>query len=511
MKGANEMKNQRAISQAKPASRTASHRPRAAQPHGERTRLACRFRRLAENFVPPISSRGKEGQNGDTRVWAGRPNQHAGRVRSPFLSPRPWKLLAAPLAQVITCLLFFIAAFLLIPALVAADWPTYQHDAQRSGVTAEALALPLAPAWTFPKAAQTVVPAWPAEAEFDEYAKGPKLKPRFTFDRFDNVAVVGDRVFVGVAGAHAVRCLAATNGQPRWTFFADGPVRMAPTVAAGRVFFGADDGAAYCLEADTGSLVWKCVAAGSDNRLVPNDGRFVSPYAVRSGVVVADGTAYFGAGLFPSEGAWLCAVDAGNGEATGSGRWRKRFVNEGSFQGALLLTPERIVMPGGRSNPWLFDRATGALSGQFKDKKAMGTFAVLAGNSLLFGPASRGGAQLSEAGFDFKNVATYANATAAVVNADRIFLTSDTSLSALDRVTRKKVWSTTAAHPLALILAGETLFAGGDGEVAAFSAKTGEKVWSSPVPGAAGGLAVAHGRLYVSNDRGQVIAFATTP
>ena len=108
-------------------------------------------------------------------------------------------------------------------------------------------------------------------------------------------------------------------------------------------------------------------------------------------------------------------------------------------------------------------------------------------------------------------MATYANATAAVVNADRIFLTSDTSVSALDRATRKKAWSTTAAHPLALILAGETLFAGGDGEVAAFSAKTGEKVWSSPVPGAAGGLAVANGRLYVSNDRGQVIAFATAP
>ena len=57
---------------------------RTAQRRGERTPLACRFRRLAKNFVPLTFLCGEESQNGDTPVWAGRPNRHAGRVRSPF-------------------------------------------------------------------------------------------------------------------------------------------------------------------------------------------------------------------------------------------------------------------------------------------------------------------------------------------------------------------------------------------------------------------------------------------
>jgi outer membrane protein assembly factor BamB len=58
-----------------------------------------------------------------------------------------------------------------------------------------------------------------------------------------------------------------------------------------------------------------------------------------------------------------------------------------------------------------------------------------------------------------------------------------------------------------LILAGETLFAGGDDLVVAFDAATGTKRWSAPVTGKAHGLAVAHGRLFVSTDRGTIHCF----
>ena len=63
----------------------------AAQPHGKRTPLACGFRRPAENLVPQTFSRGnaatiawKCDDQCETMVWAGRPNRHAGRVRSPL-------------------------------------------------------------------------------------------------------------------------------------------------------------------------------------------------------------------------------------------------------------------------------------------------------------------------------------------------------------------------------------------------------------------------------------------
>jgi hypothetical protein len=50
---------------------------------GERTPLACGFRRPAENFVPQILSLGRGVT--PTKAWASRPRRHAGRVRSHFL------------------------------------------------------------------------------------------------------------------------------------------------------------------------------------------------------------------------------------------------------------------------------------------------------------------------------------------------------------------------------------------------------------------------------------------
>jgi len=47
----------------------------------------------------------------------------------------------------------------------AADWPTYMHDGNRSGVTAEQLDVNLVKAWVFPK----ILP--PQEAWADEVKK----------------------------------------------------------------------------------------------------------------------------------------------------------------------------------------------------------------------------------------------------------------------------------------------------------------------------------------------------
>ena len=40
----------------------------------------------------------------------------------------------------------------------------------------------------------------------------------------------------------------------------------------------------------------------------------MSVWPVRTGVVVENGVAYFGAGLFPQEGQYLCAVSAADGK-----------------------------------------------------------------------------------------------------------------------------------------------------------------------------------------------------
>jgi outer membrane protein assembly factor BamB len=397
---------------------------------------------------------------------------------------------------------FTYHALLLALSAAAADWPAYMHDNQRSGVSDEQLDQALALAWVYPRT-QPPARAWADEAKFDYYvgsARQQPLKPRLVFDGVNHVVAAGNLVFFGSCTEHTVNCLDATTGQLKWSFFTDGPVRLAPTFAGGRVYAGSDDGGAYCLEAATGALLWKYTAA-TDNRLLPNNGQFVSPFAVRSAVAVEDGVAYFAAGFLPSEGVYLCAVDALTGRRTTGRHWQQFFLNQLSLQGYVLLSPTRVYVPGSRSNPWYFDRATGALLGQCRSD-ALGTFALLAGNSLFYGPAARAGAAIREEGV------AYYTGNALVVTTNCTYLLSDTSLCALARPSRTNVWTKPANYPYALILAGQTLYAGGQNEVAAFNAGNGEKLWTGRVRGQAGGLAVANGKLYVSTDAGLIHAFA---
>ena len=59
----------------------------------------------------------------------------------------------------------------------------------------------------------------------------------------------------------------------------------------------------------------------------------------------------------------------------------------------------------------------------------------------------------------------------------------------------------TAGQPAALILAGRQAIVGGQDCVLAVDLDTHTVAWNLPVEGAAYGLAVADGRLYVSTDR----------
>jgi outer membrane protein assembly factor BamB len=215
--------------------------------------------------------------------------------------------------------------------------------------------------------------------------------------------------------------------------------------------------------------------------------------------------AYFTSGFFPHEGVFLCAVDAATGTKTTANHWQRSVTGTAALQGYLLLSPTKIFMPGSRSSPYYFDRNTGSSLGQYSG--AMGTYALLAGNSFFYGPAARGGGQITEGGLAGDTIASHNGGNAIVVTATRTYLLGDTALSALDRTTRATVWSKSANHPYALILAGPTLFAGGENEVAAFDSGTGNKIWSSPVNGSAYGLAVANGRLFVSTDTGYIYSF----
>jgi len=409
-----------------------------------------------------------------------------------------------------TFYLISISWFFAVGSAVAEDWPTYMHDANRSGVTSESLGHNLVKAWVFPK----ILPpqeAWQDEAKKDDSVSTGSQRPfkeRTVFDRANHLAIVNGMVYIASATEHTVQCLDAVTGEVKWIFFAGGPVRMAPTVVDGKVYVGADNGTVYCLNAVTGDELWAYTAAGSKNYLVPNNGRAVSPWAVRSGVLVDGGLAYFASGIFPSEGVYLTALSA----ETGVKQWQTEHVNQGTMQGYMLMSPTRIFVPNGRGNPYYYSRSNGAKLGQYSDREASGTFALLVGNSLYFGRAGRTQGELAEGnatGGDI--IAKIADGNAIVVDNDINYLLYDTKIEAKKRSDGSLLWSKNVTFPHTMIVTGNTVYAGGDDRVAGFDRTTGNQVWSAPVTGKALGLAVSAGKLFVSTDRGLLYAFTPRP
>ncbi|MCX7886441.1 MAG: PQQ-binding-like beta-propeller repeat protein [Verrucomicrobiae bacterium] len=265
----------------------------------------------------------------------------------------------------------------------AEDWPTYRHDNGRTAVTREKLPLPLSEAWVF-QARHAPSPAW--EPPRAEPVEGILELPRVRFDDAYHVVSAGDAVYFGSSSDCKVYCLEAASGRVRWTFFTGGPVRLAPTVVRGLVYVGSDDGNVYCLSAADGAVVWQRRVGPRDERLLGH-GRMISRWPIRTGVLVEGDIAYYGAGLFPSEGVYLEAVRAADGQLI----WRNDTGGEAtgsrlSYQGYLLASAAHLIVPQGRATPALFDRSNGKLIAQPTFGKTIGgTDAWLVNDTLYTG------------------------------------------------------------------------------------------------------------------------------
>jgi len=279
--------------------------------------------------------------------------------------------------SIITAALAVIAA---TGVVSAEDWPMYRHDIRRSGITTDALGADLSLAWTFIPVRGPEV-AWPDSR---------KEKPRTQFDEVFQVAVSGGKVFFGSSSDNKVYALHAATGEVVWTAFTGGPIRCAPTVCEGKVYIGSDDGYAYCLDASTGAVLWRVRIAFVDRRVVGNE-KMISLWPVRTGVLVDGGVAYFGAGVFPHEGTFVCAVNADTGAAI----WRNDTCGEEGAhleyggmtpQGYALASESVLYVPSGRAMPGAFDRATGEfLYYCSPGGKIGGTWALVVGDRMVAG------------------------------------------------------------------------------------------------------------------------------
>ena len=146
------------------------------------------------------------------------------------------------------------------------DWPTYRHDAGRSGFTPSPVPVDLKRAWQ------------------------SELGGRLT-----SVVIAGGKVFVARVDAHTLHALDADSGEALWTFTAGGRIDSPPTIYEGRALFGSADGSVYCLRASDGALVWRFRAAPQDRRLVAFE-QVESVWPVPGSVLVEDGVLYCVAG-----------------------------------------------------------------------------------------------------------------------------------------------------------------------------------------------------------------------
>jgi outer membrane protein assembly factor BamB len=449
----------------------------------------------------------------------------------------------------------FLAAIvgLLLPSscVVGEDWPTYLKDNTRVGVTSESLSFPLQLQWRFqPDAAPQS--AW--EGPRSEPIEGMVMKHRARFDDAHHVAVVGDRVFFGSAVDHQVRCVDAATGQIVWRIFTGGPVRLAPTVHEGRVYFGSDDGCAYCVNAATGQEIWKLRVGPRNERLLAR-GHMISRWPVRTGILIADDVAYFGAGIFPHETVYLCAADARTGELL----WKNDRISQRdagrddlSPQGYLLANEELLFVPSGNSLPAAFDRKTG--EHVFKKSygwrntaggEVGGTQALLS-DGQLYSAGSHHFLALNErtgaAGFayipgrqlSFRGTKAYIATGKEVIAVDREehrlatlkrqeiyatrngFRNDQAKLAEIDRQMDELaqggiLWRMPFEAESSIALTGNSVLIGGMEEVRAFDLDDGREIWKARLDGEVRGLAVAGGRLVASTTTGSIYTFANNP
>ena len=222
------------------------------------------------------------------------------------------------------------------------DWPTYRHDDQRTGRFPNDLKLPLHPIWVH-HAQHPPKPAWPGTAQSDFWRKrSTPEKPLVEFDKAYHVVAADNRVLYGTSADDKLVCLDLESGKKQWQFFAEGPIRLAPTIVEQRVVFGSDDGFIYCLNLNNGDRLWRQAAVDNQGKRRPGNGRIIGKYPVRSGVVVRDDAIYYAAGLFPKQGTWHGAL------ALADGRRLDNKPLNASPQGYLHEREGKLFAPTGR-------------------------------------------------------------------------------------------------------------------------------------------------------------------
>ncbi|MBA4388309.1 MAG: hypothetical protein C0404_10035 [Verrucomicrobia bacterium] len=246
-----------------------------------------------------------------------------------------------------------------------ADWPQWRADEYRKGIGGGNVPDDLHLQWR--RDVPAPVQAWTSQ----EY---------MLFDLAYRPVVLGKTLFVGMSANDTLTAYDTDTGAQKWRFYSGSAVRCAPvaygTGTTAKVCFGSDDGYLYCLKAMNGSLVWKHRAGPSDRKAMLS-GRLGSVWPVRGGPVYHDGKIYFAAGLWTFEGQFMYCLDAetgavvwknrelsGNECGTPSGGGHTELMLGLCPQGQITFAYDnsRFFVPSSKHPAAIVDPATGVIA-----------------------------------------------------------------------------------------------------------------------------------------------------
>ena len=394
----------------------------------------------------------------------------------------------------------------------ANDWPMWRSDAGRTAVNRENLPERLYPAWARVEAARK--PVWDDPLNHDLMA----------YDRiFEPVAKDG-RLVVTFNDSDKVVAFNIATGDEIWTFYTEAPVRFPAVIDEESVFFTSDDGYLYCVAADTGSLHWKFRGGPSDQKAIGNE-RVISAWPARGAPVIADGTVYFAASIWPFMGTFIYALDTETGEVQWendgtAASYIKQPHSAPSFagvapQGNLVVVGDNLIVPGGRSVPAVFDRKSGELKYFFLNEGGKGT-----GGALVLGHEDEFYVHTRQRGvraFDLKTgTKTSFQTNEPVLTKDLIIAAEKkgddkVELVAYERDSKDEKWELKGVDGTGdMILAGDALFAAGGGKITrvSFSGNKPRVSWKIDAEDDIVRLIAASDRLIAVTLSGKIIVYS---
>ena len=175
------------------------------------------------------------------------------------------------------------------PNTGSADWPTYRHDASRSGSSSVEVTTNLKRVWQ------------------------KKLGGRLSAP-----IIAAGKLFIASVDTHTLHALDAKTGNLLWSYTAGGRIDSPPTYYKGLTLFGSADGYVYAVRANDGVLAWRFRGAPVDRRMMAWE-QLESAWRVHGSVLVHDGVLYCTAGrnMYIDGGLRLLRLDPVTGKLLG--------------------------------------------------------------------------------------------------------------------------------------------------------------------------------------------------